>query len=227
MNSSASSCSAIACLALSVGFASLGCDAVAARQVRESEEAAISPKAGRATLEAGNRRFLDGGGKVHSWQLERVVQTGEFGQRPQVGVLTCADARTPPELIFDEGVGDLFVVRVAGNFVDPGALGTFEYGSAALGMHTIVVMGHTKCGAVSATCAGEPVPGNMGAFTSAIKPAVEGISDVRAAEVANVRYQVKQLRERSEILSKAEAAGELQILGAIYDVDTGRVRFLE
>ncbi len=227
MNTSNSSCWVAAILAISVGLAPLGCESVLANQAREADASVIASKAGRATLEAGNRRFLDGGGKVHSWQLERVVQTGECGQRPQVGVLTCADSRTPPELIFDEGVGDLFVVRIAGNFVDPGALGTFEYGSAALGMHTIVVMGHTKCGAVTATCAGTPLPGNMSAFTAAIKPAVEGISDVRAAEVANVRYQMKQLRERSEILSKAEAAGDLQILGAIYDVDTGRVRFLD
>ncbi len=208
-------------LALCVGLAPLGCEAVSAHR------AIIAPNAGRATLEAGNRRFLDGGAVAHAWQSERVVQTGEFGQRPQVGVLTCADSRTPPELIFDEGVGDLFVVRVAGNFVDPGALGPFESGASALGMHTIVVMGHTKCGAVTATCAGEPLPGHMDAFTSAIKPAVVGITDVRAAEVANVRYQIKQLREKSEILAKAEAAGELQFLVAMYAVDTGRVWFLD
>lgn len=181
----------------------------------------------KVELAEGNQRFLDGGMNAHAWQEERVIQTGEFGQSPSIGVLTCADSRTPPELIFDQGVGDLFVVRIAGNFVDDGALGTFEYGTAALGVHTILVLGHTKCGAVAATCEGKTLPGKMNVFTSAIRPAVVAGATPSEAEVANVRWQMKQLVERSEMLRAAQAAGTLAVLGAMYDVETGAVLFLD
>ena len=187
----------------------------------------IDPKAAKAELVDGNLRYLDGGMHAHTWQAERVIATGEFGQSPSIGVLTCADSRTPPELIFDQGVGDLFVVRIAGNFVDDGAVGTFEYGASALGVHTILVLGHTKCGAVAATCAGGALPGKMGVFTNAIRPAVVSGATPSEAEVANVRWQMKQLLERSETLRQAEAAGTLRIFGAMYDVGTGQVRFLD
>ncbi len=187
----------------------------------------ISQSAARSELAEGNQRFLDGGMHAHAWQRERIIKTGEFGQVPSVGVLTCADSRTPPELIFDQGVGDLFVVRIAGNFVDEGAAGTFEYGAAALGMHTIVVLGHTKCGAVAATCAGKPLPGNMNVFTDAIKPAVSSAMTPAEAEVANVRWQMRQLVDQSVILKQAKADGTLTIIGAMYDVNTGVVQFLD
>ncbi len=186
-----------------------------------------SPSAAKAELVDGNQRFLDGGMYAHTWHAERVIKTGEFGQSPSIGVLTCADSRTPPELIFDQGVGDLFVVRIAGNFVDDGSIGTFEYGASALGMHTIVVLGHTKCGAVAATCAGAELPGKMGVFTSAIRPAVVAGASTSDAEIANVRWQMKQLVDRSEILRQGVAAGNYVILGAMYDVGTGSVRFLD
>ncbi len=185
------------------------------------------PKAAKAELVDGNLRYLDGGMHAHTWQAERVIETGEFGQSPSIGVLTCADSRTPPELIFDQGVGDLFVVRIAGNFVDDGAVGTFEYGVAALGVHTIVVLGHTKCGAVAATCAGGELPGKMNVFTAAIRPAVVAGATPAEAEVANVRWQMKQVLERSDTLRQAKAAGTLVVLGAMYDVQTGEVRFLD
>ncbi len=185
----------------------------------------------------GNARFLSGGMQAHSWQAERVIHTGEFGQSPSIGVLTCADSRTPPEIIFDCGVGDLFVVRMAGNVEDPATAGTFEYGYAALSMHTIVVMGHTKCGAVTASVEGKTLPGNMPAFMNAIVPALVGLApptlgangklDLTPASEANVRWQMKQLLGRSEMLTKAHSEGKLSLHGAMYDVDTGVVRFLD
>ncbi len=202
------------------GLVLAGCTSVSPRTEHITAEIAMSE------LVAGNDRFLDGGMHAHTWQAERVVETGEFGQAPSVGVLTCADSRTPPELIFDQGVGDLFVVRVAGNFVDDGGTGTFEYGVSALGVHTIVVLGHTKCGAVNATCDGKPLPGSMSAFTRAIQPAVAGVTGLTNASEANVRWQMKRLTDGSEILRTAVAKGELKIAGAIYEVDTGKVRFL-
>ncbi len=196
-------------------------------QATKHQRAPILVDSARAELIAGNERFLAGGMDVHESQHERVAETGKSGQHPPVGVLTCADSRTPPELTFDQGIGDLFVVRVAGNYVDAGAVGTFEYGAVSLGMHTIVVMGHTKCGAVTATCSGHEYPGSMSSITNAIRPAVVGLTDVTEASTANVRWQMKQLSERSEILRSAQAAGTLQIIGAMYNVETGRVQFLD
>ena len=184
----------------------------------------------RQELAAGNQRFLDGKVQAHTWADEKVVKTGAYGQTPSIGVLSCADSRVPVELIFDQGVGDLFVVRDAGNFEGPGAAGTFEYGVEALGVHTILVLGHTKCGAVTAALEGKVLPGNMPTFINAITPALAaagGKMSVDAAVEANVRWQLNGLLERSEILRAASKAGRLQMFGGIYDVDTGRVRFLD
>lgn len=194
----------------------------------------IAAGTSRAELAAGNGRFLSGGMDAHSWHQERVVKTGTFGQSPSIGVLSCADSRVPPEVIFDQGVGDLFVVRIAGNFVNDAAVGSFEFGVQGLGVHTILVMGHTKCGAVNAAVTNAQLPGDMPVFTAAIRPAVAQFArpegekvDLLAAEEANVRWQMKQLLDRSEILRTAQANGSLTMLAAMYDVETGRVRFLD
>ena len=175
--------------------------------------------------------------EAHAWQQSSVIKTGTYGQSPSVGILACADSRIPVEIIFDQGVGDLFVVRVAGNIDTPQGNGTFEYGLKALGVHTIVVLGHTKCGAVVATMAGKPLPSNMGSLASGIEPALKGVlpaaTETPSQELittcceANVRYQMKKLRGDSAVLREAEKKGELVILGAMYDVDSGRVTFLD
>ncbi|MSR19059.1 MAG: carbonic anhydrase [Phycisphaerales bacterium] len=194
----------------------------------------IEPHRAVQVLKDGNARYLSGDVRAHDWLHERVVQTGAEGQSPSIGVLTCADSRTPPEFIFDQGIGSLFVVRDAGNILTDTAIGTFEYGVTSLGVHTIVVLGHTKCGAVMATVAGRELPGKMSAFVAAIKPALAGVPkgadgemSLRDAEIANVRWQAAQLLKCSEILSKANDEGKLPVLCAIYDVDTGIVRFLD
>ncbi len=191
----------------------------------------------RELLLAGNKRFLAGGMNAHAWQEERVIHTGEFGQSPSIGVLSCADSRVPPEIVFDKGVGDLFVVRDAGNFEDAGAAATFEYGVAALGVHSIVVLGHTKCGAIDAAVSGKTLPGTMSTITDAIRPALGDFMkataqagtapDLCAASEANVRWQMKRLLERSALLRTASEDGSLTLLGAMYDVDTGVIRFLD
>ena len=201
------------------------------------QQSGIARGQARTELEAGNLRFLQGGMQSHAWHDEQVVRTGRDGQTPSVGVLGCADSRVPVELVFDQGVGDLFVVRMAGNFDTPGATATFEYGVAALGVHTLLVLGHTKCGAVGAAVAGKPLPGGMSMFAENIRPAIEHVMAnatgktpeqlQAAAEEANVRAQMKQLEAGSAILREAKGSKGLQILGAIYDVDTGRVRFLD
>jgi len=199
--------------------------------------AGVPAEKARATLEAGNLRFTEGKALAHSWQKGNVAKTGALGQTPSVAVLTCADSRTPPELIFDMGVGDLFVCRNAGGFDTPEVNATFEYGVVALGVHTILVLGHTKCGAVTATLEGKPVPGNISLLTKALQPGIEKIhrehSDLSKEDQLNhavealVRYQMMEVIDNSPLLQKAKADGKLQVVGAVYDVETGRVRFLD
>jgi carbonic anhydrase len=196
-------------------------------------KAEIPADGAQEALEAGNRRFLDGKAVAHTWQREKVAKTGVEGQSPSIGVLTCADSRIPVEMIFDMGVGDLFVCRNAGGFDTPEVNGTFEYGVAALGVHTLLVLGHTRCGAVMATLEGKPLPGNMSRLTDALRPGIGAIrgnlskdGKVNAAVEAVVRFQMRALIDTSEILADAHKQGKLRIIGGIYDVDTGRVEFL-
>jgi carbonic anhydrase len=196
----------------------------------------IKMEGAKATLEKGNQRFAEGKSIAHTWQTGTVAKTGTLGQAPSVAVLTCSDSRTPAELIFDMGVGDLFVCRNAGGFDTPEVNATFEYGVAALGVHTILVLGHSKCGAVTATLEGKPVPGNISLLTKSLQPGIEKIhkehSDLSKADQLNhaveelTRYQMIEVIKNSELLQKAKADGKLQVMGAVYDVETGRVRFL-
>ncbi len=196
----------------------------------------IKMEGAQTTLEKGNQRFAEGKAIAHAWQKGNVAKTGALGQAPSVAVLTCSDSRTPAELIFDMGVGDLFVCRNAGGFDTPEVNATFEYGVAALGVHTILVLGHTKCGAVTATLEGKPVPGNISLLTKALQPGIKKIhqehSDLSKEDQLNhavealTRYQMIEVIQNSELLQKAKADGKLQVMGAVYDVETGRVRFL-
>jgi carbonic anhydrase len=212
-------------------LAACGPNESASPQAQQANSAPAGIPKGKALeeLKAGNARFVNSTATAHTWQQERVAKTGEFGQTPSVGVLSCADSRVPVEMVFDQGVGDLFVVRVAGNSESSTAAGTFEYGVAALGVHTILVLGHTKCGAIDAAVAGKALPGNMGSFTDAIAPAIQGkkFDHLTAASEANVRWQSAQLLQRSELLRAAISKGEIEVLHGIYDVDTGLVRFLD
>ena len=206
----------------------------------EIARASITQANALEQLKAGNTRFITGRAVAHTWQREKVIKTGEYGQTPSIGVLGCADSRIPVEMIFDMGVGDLFVVRDAGNFDSEEGSATFEYGAAVLGVHTILVLGHTKCGAVEATLAGKPVPGNIAfiakALSKGIKKFIGMVKDNPKNEVtpeilneaieANVRYQMIELLNNSKLLGSLEKDGKLQILGGIYDVETGIVRFL-
>ena len=197
----------------------------------------IKMEGAKATLEKGNQRFAEGKSIAHTWQTGTVAKTGTLGQAPSVAVLTCSDSRTPAELIFDMGVGDLFVCRNAGGFDTPEVNATFEYGVAALGVHTILVLGHSKCGAVTATLEGKPVPGNISLLTKSLQPGIKKIhkehsdlskdSQLNLAVEALTRYQMIEVIKNSELLQKAKADGKLQVMGAVYDVETGKVRFLE
>jgi carbonic anhydrase len=155
------------------------------------------------------------------------------GQAPFAAVLGCADSRVAPELAFDQPPGELFVVRVAGNFMTPDGLGGLEFGAAVLGTKVFMVLGHTSCGAVNATVAalqkGNDLPGHIGDLVRAMKPGIEpvlkqpGDDLYQHAVVANVRSNVQRLQEAKPILADMVAAGKLRVVGAVYDLPTGKV----
>ena len=148
-------------------------------------------------------------------------------------MLGCADSRVSPELVFDQAPGDLFVVRVAGNFLTADGLGSLEYGAAVLGTRVIMVLGHTNCGAVNATVEalqkGNNLPGHIADLVRAMKPGIEpvvkqGGADLnQRAVVANVQANVKRLAESKPIISDMVGAGKLRIVGGVYDIATGKV----
>ena len=156
------------------------------------------------------------------------------GQHPYAIVLACADSRVPPNILFDESLGKLFVVRVAGNVVDPVVLGSIEYAAEHLHVETLLVLGHESCGAVQATLEGGKFPPNIEALVKRIEPAAEeakkaGLGPTKTLNLAirlNVFLQVEQAVEQSEVLKELVHEHKLRIVGGIYNLHTGRVEFL-
>lgn len=181
-------------------------------------------------LLAGNRRYrLNFPSRPHQ-TTEFRVRTSQ-GQHPFAAILTCADSRVPPEIIFDEGIGDLFVVRVAGNIVDDAVLGSLEYAVEHLGVNLIMVLGHTGCGAVKATLEGGEPGTHIEKLAEAIRPAVKLVPKdakdrLTAAIESNVRLGVDQLKSAKPILKAGCGAGKLEIHGACYDLASGAVNLL-
>ena len=181
-------------------------------------------------LIAGNKRYQEGNLEHPHQTLKRRGDLAS-GQEPFACVLSCADSRVPPEIIFDQGLGDLFVLRVAGNVVNDMILGSLEYAVEHLGAPLIVVLGHKRCGAVSATVQGGTAPGKIGSLVQAIQPAVDTVKGqsgdpVDNAAKENIKRGVEQLKAAAPILSEKVNAGQLQIAGAFYDLDTGEVILL-
>lgn len=153
------------------------------------------------------------------------------GQHPHAEILSCADSRVPPEIIFDQGLGDLFVVRVAGNVATEIEIGSLEYGAEHLHVPLLVVLGHESCGAVTAAVQGGETKGHISALINLIKPAVENGRGIPGDPVANavrtnVQMVVQQLRSTTPILSELVAQGKLKILGGVYSLETGEVTWL-
>ncbi|MBW4553196.1 MAG: carbonic anhydrase [Aphanocapsa sp. GSE-SYN-MK-11-07L] len=174
----------------------------------------------------GNQRFVEDRRQTPNQSRLRLQETA-VAQYPFASILGCADSRVPAEIVFDQGLGDLFVVRVAGNVASQTAIGSLEFASAVLGSQLIMVLGHKKCGAVSAAIKGDPLPGRIGIFVEEIKPAVEKVKfktgDIQEnAVIANVQYQATALAERSTILSGLIKEGKLRIVGGTYDLQTGQ-----
>lgn len=186
-----------------------------------------------AGLMEGNQRFI--AGKPRARELVKIRSGVAKGQHPHVAVLACSDSRVAPELLFDQTLGDLFVVRTAGNIADAIAVGSLEYAVEHLGSSVLVVMGHTKCGAVTAACSGEKVPtSNLQAIVDKISPAVSRASQsvkpdalVEAAIKENVHQSAKDVLASSEVLRHFVEEGKLKVFEAEYDLDTGEVVRLE
>ena len=187
----------------------------------------MSPEEALEQLKAGNERFLSGD-KVQREFAEEISETSG-GQFPFAAILGCIDSRASAEQLFDQGIGDLFNARVAGNIVNEDILGSLEYACNVAGAKLILVLGHTACGAVTAATQKVEL-GNITALLSKITPVVnsfreEATVDVVAAE--NVRYSIERIRKESAILKSMEDEGKILIKGAMYDVASGKVDFLQ
>lgn len=187
----------------------------------------VSPDQALKRLLDGNKRFVQQKRENPDQSLQR-LQLVAKGQHPFAAMLSCSDSRVPSEIIFDQGFGDLFIVRVAGNVATTEGIGSLEFATSVLGAPLIMVMGHKRCGAVTAAVKGDPLPGRIGTFVEEIKPAVvkaKGRSGdpVENAVTANVQYQVATLKQTSTILTQLMETGKLKIVGSRYDLDTGEV----
>jgi len=189
----------------------------------------ISPDLAIEMLKDGNKRFLDK--KEQEKDLHIQVNETSDGQFPYAVVLSCIDSRVPVELVFDQGIGDVFSARVAGNIINEDILGSIEYACGVAGSKAILVLGHTKCGAVTSACKGVEL-GNITALLSKIKPAIaevkerDGDLEVEEVTQANVHQSIKEIRDKSEILADLENEGKIKIVGAVYHVEDGRVSYL-
>ncbi len=191
----------------------------------------VTPAQAAARLVEGNARFVSGRAQ-HPRQTPDRRREVANGQHPFAVILGCADSRTSPEVLFDQGLGDLFVVREAGNVVDDHAIGSIEYGVAHLHAPLIVVLGHSRCGAVAAArdvlAAKGRAEGHIESLVVAIRPAVEATvgEDVDATCKANIRNIVHTLRTSEPVLRHMAESGDIKVVGAYYDLDTGEVAFL-
>jgi carbonic anhydrase len=174
----------------------------------------------------GNERFRAGRITSPHRNLERLDEVAEH-QHPFASVLACADSRVPVELIFDQGFGDLFVCRSAGNIAPPELVASLEYGAAVLGTHVILVLGHSSCGAVRAAIAGDAVPGQISSLFWHLAPAVERAGpDAGAVTAENARTQAGLLRRASPVLAGLVGEGRLSIVAGVYDLRTRGVRLV-
>ena len=201
----------------------------------------LEPALALRRLQDGNARFVN---NLRSDALTSPVRRAEVAgvQRPFAVILGCSDARVPAEIVFDQGLGDLFVIRIAGNVVAPSGIGSVEFAVERFGVQLVVVLGHTRCGAIDATLEAVSRPGQahspgLRSIVDRVRPSIEGLlkTDLprdrarlwQEAVRANIRASVNQLRHGSEILERLVLAERLQVVGAEYALDSGEVAFLD
>jgi carbonic anhydrase len=221
--------------AAGVALATIAAPAVALAQSESPKpKNDLTPDEAFDRLMEGNQRYVQGVARRHDFLNEREALT--TGQNPYAGILSCADSRIAPEYAFDSGRGDLFVCRVAGNFLNDDGLASFEYAVQVLGTPLLMVLGHQACGAVDAAIKsigeGTTLPGHLPALVTALTPAVKAASGQPGDTLdntikQNVLLNVERLKNATPIVSKFVADGKVRVVGAVYKLDTGKVEILQ
>jgi len=204
-------------------------------QTKASQDA-LSPAMAQAMLQEGNQRFLSKSPIDRAF--DKQIEMTSTGQYPFAAIVSCIDSRIPTEIVFDQGIGDIFNARVAGNFVNADILGSLEFACKLAGSKLIVIMGHTSCGAVKGACDHAEL-GNLTGMLAKITPAVDSVSTgegvdrssanlsfVNEVAVQNVNLNIERLKNESTVLNDMINNGEIEVVGAMYDVASGRVEFL-
>lgn len=226
----------LACLVATAALAQSPTDS--SNDIRSrAERDALTPDQVLSSFRDGNQRFLTGTQKVRNFRAEQLATKG--GQHPASVILSCMDSRAPAEVIFDKGIGEMFNARVAGNVANPDMLGSMEYACAAAGAKLILVLGHSRCGAVQGAIDNVEM-GSLTGLLERIRPAVEETrvehgaphessnpEFVEAVTRKNVELTVEKIRRLSPLLRSMEENGEIMIVGGIYNVQTGKVEFLK
>lgn len=202
-------------------------------QTSKAEQDTLTPKEVLEQLLAGNQKYIEG--KSVDQDIKKRIKKTIKGQHPKAVILSCIDSRVPVELIFNQGIGDIFVGRVAGNIENEDQLGSMEYAAKFAGSKVVMVLGHTSCGAIKGACDGIEV-GNLTELLKKMKPAVSAVKGyekearnsknkkfVNEVVEKNVLQTVKDIRRRSTVLADLEKAGKISIVGAVYDIATGKV----
>lgn len=204
-------------------------------QTKETQTS-LTPEKALAILKEGNERFINNL-KANRNLLQQVNETSA-GQFPFATILSCIDSRTSAELIFDQGLGDVFSIRVAGNILNEDILGSMEFATKLAGTKIIIVLGHTKCGAIAGACNHVEL-GNLTTLLSKIQPAIEqetstkenrtgsNAAFVKNVTTLNVKLTIDRIRKESPVVAELEKEGKIKIIGAMYDVETGKVTFEE
>lgn len=199
-------------------------------------QANLTPEMALQILKEGNERFVNNI-KAHRNLLEQANET-KSGQFPFAAILSCIDSRTSAELIFDQGLGDIFSIRIAGNILNDDILGSMEFACKIAGSKLIVVLGHTKCGAIEGACDNVEL-GHITTLLNKVKPAIAIETETKSERNSknkafvqnvtrhNVTLTVKQIKEQSPLLREMEQSGKIKIIGGLYDLDTGKVIFYE
>ena len=210
--------------------------AIMEKVMTAEDQAKLTPDGVIASLKEGNQRFTQNKLTPRNY-AEQVRKSGD-GQYPKAVILSCLDSRIPVELVFDEGIGDAFVARIAGNFVNTDILGSMEYGCKVSGAKVILVLGHEHCGAIKSAIDGVKL-GNITAMLEKIKPAIKKSSAYTGDKSSknyeyvdlvcrnNVLHTIDEIKAKSPILKEMADHGKIKIVGAIYELGTGEVKFLE
>lgn len=198
----------------------------------KASQAAMTPASALQTLKEGNGRFRSG--KPVQRNLPAMRKAAAAGQYPFAAIVSCMDSRAGAEIVFDQSIGDIFSIRVAGNVVDPDVLGSLEYAAKVAGVKLIAVIGHSSCGGVKGAIEGVKL-GNLTELLARIEPAVKAVGPGTVEDHAyvdrcveqNVRNSLKEIREKSSVLRELINSGAVGLVGGMYDLETGEVRFSE